>query len=179
MQSSEKKRNKNKNDGAIKAADGLIKQKKGEIAKLEKEIQKLKKDIDNSTKNYEEIQKKIKTLEGNLNEFLSESSEEGIDDLESLREIKGLKSTNQTTKSPKKEKSKTPLKPPNELLPKEVSGILYLHKKKRYFAITYYNQIDNGKEEASRLNAKLVVDTKWWGKGIWENHLIPIMNQLI
>ncbi|HEC39786.1 MAG TPA: hypothetical protein ENI29_16225 [bacterium] len=155
-----KKRKKNNEpQDNIKELKAIIKKIEQEIKSISKKKSQNLKQISAVEKNIENSNIKLKSLESSISSE-KDKKKRKIDELEGFREIMKSSSTKKKLKS--SEDSETIFKNldyesniPKESLPS--IGDLYNEGKNRFLAIKYYSEIELGKEEATRLNAKLVV----------------------
>ncbi|MHA1766538.1 MAG: hypothetical protein ACTSVK_09810 [Promethearchaeota archaeon] len=157
-----KKKKKKENKDELKHLNSII-------DKINQEINLLNKKKDKYNYKIKEKENEIKKCSEEINSFKKLSLDEkeknshSSGEIEGLREIMKLNPTKNKTKSKKSLsfskniKLDFNLKIPKEILPS--TGILYENNRKnRFLAIKYYSEIKPGKNEAKRLNAKLVVN---------------------
>lgn len=158
--SKKKKRKKNNESGEnIKELKAIIKKLEQEIKSINKKKSQNLKQISAVDKNIENLNTKLKSLESSISSE-KEKKKRKIGELDGFREI--MKSSTLKKESKSAEDSENlfknldyKVKIPKESLPS--IGDLYDEGKNRFLAIKYYSEINLGKEEAKRLNAKLVV----------------------
>ncbi len=154
-----KRKKDNERQVNIKELKAIIKKIEQEIKSIGKKKSQNLKQISAVDKNIENNKIKLKSLESSISSK-KDKKKMKIDELDGFREI--MKSSPTKKKSKSSEDSETIFKNldyesnvPKESLPS--IGNLYDKGKNRFLAIKYYSEIELGKEEAKRLNAKLVV----------------------
>ncbi len=158
--SKKKKRKKSNEPGEkIKELKAIIKKIEHEMKSINNQKSQNLKQISAVDKNIENLNTKLKSLESSISSK-KEKKKRKIGEIDGLREI--MKSSTAKKESKSAEDSENLFKKidyegkiPKESLPS--IGDLYDKGKNRFLAIRYYSEINLGKKEAKRLNAKLVV----------------------
>ncbi len=158
--SKKKKRKKgNELQENIKELKAIIKKIEQEIKSISKKKSQNLKQVSEVDKNIENINIKLKSLESSISSK-KDKKKRKIDELDGFREIMKSSPTKKKSKSSKDSENIFKNLDYESNIPKESLpsiGDLYDAGKNRFLTIKYYSEIELGKEEATRLNAKLVV----------------------